>query len=130
MKDHGVNCPYCEQPAALVTGAVIYPHRPDLHGLRFWQCAPCDAFVGCHKNGDGMTPLGTPANKETREARKRAHAAFDPIWRDGSTSRKKAYNWLASTLGYQQGKCHISWMNAEECNRVVIAAQSHDTPQP
>lgn len=114
-----LNCSYCGQPAVLVTGEAIYPHRPDLHSLRFWQCAPCDAFVGCHKNGDGITPLGTLANRETREARKQAHAAFDPIWREGRMSRKKAYNWLASSLGYKQGKCHISWMTADECSRVV-----------
>ena len=27
-----ITCPYCQQPAALVAGDVIYPHRPDLAG--------------------------------------------------------------------------------------------------
>lgn len=25
------------EPAQLVSGEVIYPHRPDLHWLRFWK---------------------------------------------------------------------------------------------
>src|SRR5436309_3529676 len=39
-------CPYCGHFARLVGGDVIYPHRPDLSELWFWQCAPCDAHVG------------------------------------------------------------------------------------
>lgn len=67
-------CPYCQRPSLLVTGKTIYPHRPDLVAKRFWQCAPCDAYVGCHPpagrngkggQGDGTVPLG-------RRARSRA----------------------------------------------------------
>ena len=51
-----VDCDYCQKPAELVTGATIYPHRNDLAHLRFWRCVPCEAYVGCHKAGDGTTP--------------------------------------------------------------------------
>lgn len=44
-----VKCDYCGNDAMLVSGRAIYPHRPDLFRLNFWQCAPCDAYVGCHK---------------------------------------------------------------------------------
>lgn len=58
-------CSYCNNEAKLVSGNVIYPHRPDLAYLRFWQCAPCAAYVGCHK---GTTkPLGRIANAELRQ---------------------------------------------------------------
>lgn len=38
-----VICDYCDKPAELVTGAEVYPHRPDLHHKKFWLCKPCDA---------------------------------------------------------------------------------------
>jgi hypothetical protein len=87
--------------------------------LRFWQCAPCDAFVGCHKNSKDHKPLGTIANAETREWRKRAHSIFDPLWKSGHMSRRAAYDWLADSLGYRPGHAHISWMTSAECARVV-----------
>lgn len=114
-----LTCTYCGQPATLVSGDVIYPHRPDLADLRFWNCAPCGAFVGCHKNSRDHKPLGTLANAETREWRKRAHSVFDPLWKSGRMSRRAAYDWLAEALGYEKGRCHISWMTAHECSRVV-----------
>lgn len=70
-----VACDYCGDAAKLVTGKAIYPHRPDLFRLHFWQCEPCGAYVGCHKkeggNGDGTKPLGRIANAELRAAKTR-----------------------------------------------------------
>lgn len=43
-----VTCDYCQRPAGLVTGASLYPHRPDLFEKRFWACSDCEAWVGCH----------------------------------------------------------------------------------
>lgn len=40
-----VLCNYCLNPAKLVTGADIYPHRPDLYSKQFWECKPCDAHI-------------------------------------------------------------------------------------
>lgn len=60
-------CPYCGAAAQLVTGAKLYPHRPDLAHLKAWQCYPCAASVGCH---DGTTtPKGPLADGPTRRAR-------------------------------------------------------------
>ena len=74
-----VTCPYCNNPAVLVGGDVIYPHRPDLYEKKFWQCDPCDAYVGCHRPGvgygDGTRPLGRLANAELREAKKNVHTS-------------------------------------------------------
>jgi len=83
VADAPVTWPYCRAAALLVSGAVLYPHREDLAELKFWQCEPCKAYVGCHRagvgHGDGSKPLGTLANEELRRARNRAHAAFDPL---------------------------------------------------
>lgn len=75
----GVKCPYCQGQAELTNGKEIYPHREDLWGLRFWICRPCQAYVGCHRYGNGQKPLGTPAQAGLRVFRKRVHAHFDPL---------------------------------------------------
>lgn len=112
-----VTCPYCNGVAELVGGEVIYPHRPDLEAKKFWNCAPCHAYVGTHP---GTTnPLGRLADKELREAKQKAHAAFDPLWRRGQQHRNTAYAWLAEKMGKQEGKCHIGWMDVADCRRVV-----------
>lgn len=129
-----VHCPYCGREAPLVTGAVIYPHRPDLHGLNFYICRPCDAYVGCHKPGsyrmegkqriehDGTEPFGLMANARLRTHRKAAHAAFDPLWQNGTfRNRRVAYEWLAKTLGIAKEQCHIGMFDVNGCVATVKA---------
>lgn len=122
-----VVCPYCDKPAALVTGAAIYPHRPDLFGKKFWQCAPCKAHVGCHAagngEGDGTKPLGRLANDELRRWKSKAHAAFDPLWKARTMRRKEAYGWLAQSLGISAANCHIGMFDVDLCKRTVEAVK-------
>lgn len=115
-------CDYCNSEAQLVGGDVIYPHRPDLHRLRFWQCVPCEAWVGCHKGT--VRPLGRLANAELREAKTAAHNAFDPFWKFNEfhgqkLKRSQAYKWLAERLGIEVEQCHIGMFDVETCKRVV-----------
>lgn len=121
-----VRCDYCGKPARLVTGLVIYPHRPDLSHLRFWMCDPCSAYVGCHKNSDRHVPLGRLANAELRTWKQQAHSNFDPLWKSGEMSRRDAYTWLADQMKLDFKKCHIGMFNVEQCKRVVqiIAARA------
>ena len=114
-------CPYCSNEAPLVDGSVIYPHRPDLHSKPFYQCAPCDAYVGCHPGTE--KPLGRLANAELRRAKMAAHAAFDPLWRNGKQKRGNAYKWLAEQLGIAKRQCHIGYFDVDTCNRVKIICQ-------
>lgn len=118
-------CPYCGQPSEHVTGAIIYPRHPDLHDREYFHCAPCDAWVGTHKDS-GMA-LGRLANKALRQAKQRAHAAFDPLWQkrqrisgiSQSKARGRGYKWLAKELGISPKACHIGMMDEATCNRVV-----------
>ena len=112
-------CPYCERTAQLVRGDRIYPHRPDLKHKRFWLCQKCNAYCGCHPNS--KRPLGSLANAETREARKRAHALFDPLWKRGPFTRTKAYHWLCGKTGIPASQCHIGNMTVDQCKLVVDA---------
>lgn len=122
-------CDYCNNKAELVGGDVIYPHRPDLRGLKFYYCADCSAWVGCHR---GTTkPLGRLANTELRLAKQSAHVAFDTLWKRttpaGSFDRSSAYTWLAQQLGIKREDCHIGMFDEEQCRRVEICvAQVQD----
>src|ERR1700684_383239 len=106
-------CRYCEQPAQLVDGTVIYPHRPDLAAKRFWACLPCSAWVGCHPGTE--KPLGRLANAQLRAAKMAAHGIFDPLWKGGPMRRREAYRWLAGELGMEPKRCHIGYMDLTEC---------------
>lgn len=117
-------CPSCSADAALVTGRQIYPSMPHLFEFHFWRCAPCDAYVGCHKPGlgygDGTRPLGTVATEEMRLARREAHDAIDPLWKNGHfAGRGQTYAWLGGKLGVKKDECHIAMFDVAQCQRVV-----------
>lgn len=122
-------CDYCHRPAQLVTGAVIYPHRADLLHKRFWHCAPCGAYVGCHDRNRrlgfrGDEPKGRLANAALRRAKIAAHAAFDPIWKSMEMTRTAAYEWLASALGVSVANMHIGMLDMDGCSAVIAACQN------
>lgn len=121
MTDTTITCNYCQQPARLVGREAIYPRRRDLRGLKFWHCAPCGAWVGCHRGI--QKPLGRLADAELREAKREAHVAFDELWRRttpaGSFDRNGAYRWLARQLGIERSNCHIGMFDVETCRQVV-----------
>jgi len=83
-------CPRCGNPAK--TTETKYGTRHDCCGLHSWR----------------GKPLETQA---THDARKRAHAAFDPLWKHGPLSRGRAYHLLARKLGLSAADCHISLMD-------------------
>lgn len=120
-------CGYCKQPAALTTGAVLYPGKPKLAALRFWHCEPCGAWVGCHPAaqnggmGDGTVPLGSLANPELRRWRTTAHQLFDELWQSKEMSRAEAYAWMARRLRLRPDQCHIGSFDVALCKALVEA---------
>ena len=119
-----VTCPYCERHAQMVTGDQIYGEGRFTERF-FYLCPPCMAYVGTHKGTN--QPLGALADARTREARKCAHAAFDPLWKrkmlkdnvNKFIARSSGYKWLAKALEIEPESCHIGMMTEEQCNRVV-----------
>lgn len=110
-------CRFCQEAVQYLENAAIYGKN---YGKWPWAyiCTGCKAFVGTHPNSN--IPLGTLADKATREARKSAHSAFDHIWRDGHMpSRGHAYEWLADKLGIPRAECHMAWFEVERCAAVV-----------
>ena len=128
---------------------VFLPSSEELYGVEYgpvYFCEPCYAWVGCHKGTTNA--LGRPATKDIREARKLAHAAFDPIWTEiwkdlnagmaekagksvpafygKGKARKAIYQWLADEMGIPVDECHISWFDVPDCKRVIeICRKSH-----
>lgn len=119
-----VTCQYCQQPAELVTGKEIYPHRVDLYDKQFYRCSPCRAWVGVHAGT--TTPLGSLANSELRQWRAAAHEAFDPLWRNTRQRRGDVYGQLARYLGINVRECHISMFDVETCQKVIVFAQREE----
>ena len=119
---HPPNCTYCNTPAKLVSGNIVYPHRSDLGSLKYWICK-CGARVGTHKNSPNNEPYGLLADAEHRKLKIKAHAAFDPIWRYGRTSRKEAYIWLRKKLGVKKD-VHMGWAGKDELKRIIEICQA------
>lgn len=111
------SCPLCSSEAELVGGDAIYPHRPDLAHKKFWKCPHHDTYVGCHPGTD--KPLGRLADAPTRKLKSQAHAAFDPIWKNGGMKRGAAYGWLAQKLGIPKCVCHMGSMSDDNLRRVI-----------
>lgn len=124
-----VLCPYCGGAAKHLTSSAEIYHGRDYGPM--WVCMPCGAWVGCHKGTD--RPLGRLANKELREWKVKAHAAFDPLWERKLAKRRRergpdypkaaargsGYKWLAQQLGIEQKDCHVGLFDVETCKRVV-----------
>lgn len=114
-------CSYCGNKSELVDSERVYGRS---YGMMY-LCANypvCDAYVGCHPGTD--KPLGRLANAELREWKKKAHAAFDPLWRNRvqgrqQMKRSEAYAWLAKELGLERERTHIGMFDVLQCKQVV-----------
>lgn len=119
-----IHCCECQKKvmAYLTNGAMIYPHRPDLKHLPFWQCPRCLNFVGCHHKTDRPTqPLGVIPTPEIREARKRVHATLDPLWQSGRFKRGHLYKLLSNRIGRRYHTADIrSVEEADEIYKHVL----------
>lgn len=129
-------CPYCHAGVELVTGAEVYPERPELADRHIWRCTQCDASVGCHRAGatvrrggaievsDGTLPMGSLANGELRAARTETHRLFDGLLQPPTRmSRSEAYSWMARFLGIPVEEAHIACLSYDECVKVQLAIE-------
>lgn len=123
-----VICPHCNIQARLTHSTEVYGPRHDYGHM--YMCDHCGAYVGCHK---GTTkPLGTPANKELRMWRMRAHSAFDTVWKHRylrvkqtnpkykkGMARGGRYKALAKLMGINGDDCHIGMFDIIQCKHVI-----------
>lgn len=121
-----VKCQYCGRQAKHFKTS-DHVHAEDYGPI--WHCQPCEAWVGCSKDGG---PLGSLAKKSLRMARIAAHEAFDPLVegkkRRDKCSRSKAikagYAWLADQLGIPVEECHIGYVDEATCLRIAAICQN------
>jgi hypothetical protein len=111
-------CPYCGNRSVCIDSAEVYSRS---YGP-IWICRPCHAWVGCHKGT--KKPLGRLADAELREAKKAAHAAFDPLFKDTGL-RNEGYRWLAMRMGLGRDECHIGMFDVDQCNAVVALCREY-----
>ena len=115
-----VYCPYCGMPAALTTGRILYPKRPELKSRVFYFCAPCQAWVGCHRKT--MKPMGTLAKADLRGLRMAVHRCFDPLWKEWPFgNRDEAYAWLGKVLRLEPKDCHVALFDVATCKKALEA---------
>jgi hypothetical protein len=87
-----------------------------------YLCRPCSAWTGTHKP-EPKKALGRLANSELREWKKKAHAAFDPLWKSNYMNRHEAYAWLSKQLNIPAEYCHIGMFGVETCKALVIVCK-------
>lgn len=116
-----VTCAECGGPMRLLRALDIL--TGEVRWL-FWSCARYPACYCTHSaHPDGM-PMGTPAKLATRDARHRAHLAFDLLWkRGGYLTRGAAYRWLTEMFQSAE-QVHIGDMSLEQCANVERWARS------
>jgi ssDNA-binding Zn-finger/Zn-ribbon topoisomerase 1 len=110
MEEAAVICGECQAPMQL---------KNSKHG-KFWGCTrwpQCNGTHGAHPDGK---PMGTPANRETKQARIKAHAAFDGWWKKKGITRKQAYVHLRRILNISKDEAHIGRFDVEQCEKLVL----------
>ena len=122
MKARKIKCPYCGERAKLTTGDKVYPRIYKLRNRQYYVCSPCDARVGCHRDGRTMGKL---ANRELRRERINAHEKFDRIWQCGLMTRDAAYQWLCDNMNMTRQRCHIGKFNLAECRAAADLSESY-----
>lgn len=122
-KGQKVHCDYCGGLAEYVDSAEIY--NGTSYGM-IYLCRPCRAYVGVHKGTN--RPLGRLADAQLRYWKKKAHDAFDPIWKYGNPhgGRNGAYAWLAKQMGLPKEKTHIGMFDVEQCKQVIDIVNKRD----
>ncbi len=106
-------CRFCADVVVLVENSVIYNGRTYGDWPYAYWCGGCEAYVGLHPDTD--LPLGTLADKRTRDARNTCKKAFEPIHKEGYMTRKQAYQWLADKMGMGIEQCHFGLFEPQHC---------------
>lgn len=106
-------CPMCQGPVDLTSNAEIYYGREYGDWPYAYLCRGCGAYVGLHPSTD--LPLGTLADKATREARKIAKADFFTLVRIRfGGDRSAGYAWLAKQMGIPASICHFGMFDQQQ----------------
>lgn len=110
MKRKQLKCPECGANLVLKQSSKFGP----FYGCERWP--KCDGTHCAHPDG---SPVGVPANRETKQARRAAHAAFDEVRHVLQLSKGKAYRWLQDAMGMTPEQCHMGKFDKTTCEKVI-----------
>lgn len=116
MMTHNLTCPECGSPMTLRVTSKF--KTKDGQPRKFYGCSrwpKCDATHSAHPNGE---PMGVPADKETKEWRIKAHAAFD-LWIEKEGMMKSDAYPLLAEYCFQVREVHIGEMDIAACRKVI-----------
>ncbi len=107
-------CRFCHSEVRVATHQEVYG--------RDYSDWPYMYLCGMHPFTN--IPLGTLADRATRESRKNCKKPFEALWRSGRMSRTEAYTWLAAELNIPVGECHFGWFDISQCEAAKRACLS------
>ncbi|WP_405424112.1 zinc-finger-containing protein [Pantoea stewartii] len=114
------SCQFCKAQVRIATHQEVY--GKDFSDWPYlYLCGNCGAYVGMHPLTN--IPLGTLADRATREARKKCKKPFEIIWRSGLMSRTEAYHWLAREMDINVSACHFGWFDIGQCEEAYRACK-------
>lgn len=132
-----------DRPAGAVTDLVcpdcgaLMEYRFPRDGVRWknprYVCTAEPERHGTHGAHPDGRPMGVPADRATRRARMRAHAAFDTLWKPGPAKKQRerrglAYEALRGHLNMTADECHIGRFTLEDCARVEAFVEMWNRP--
>ena len=106
-------CPECGSPMTLAKDRFKV-------GRHYYRCIRkkegCKGAHGAHPDG---SPLGIPANQETKQWRIKAHDAFDNFWRSHGMQRQEGYRWMQKAMNMTVDEAHIGKFTITLCQRLI-----------
>lgn len=84
------------------------------YGCNRWP--DCEGTATLHPDGSLKS---TPADRQTKDARIKAHRAFDRMWKSGYLTRDQAYTWMAEKMGLELDRAHIGYFSESQCNELI-----------
>ena len=87
---------------------------------KFYGCSKYPECKGTHSaHQNSGKPMGTPANKETKGWRIKAHDKFDKFWKKYGYDRKESYNLLNTIMGTTHKDGHIGMFDIDQCKLLI-----------
>mgnify|MGYP001597063774 FL=1 len=113
--DAPTKCPHCQGQVGIKKNSVVYNGKCYGEWPWIYMCLDrsCDSYVGMHPFTN--IPLGTLANHEIREARKKAKAKFQSLSAGLDLRRDVMYQMLADEMGIKKKDCHFGHFDVQQC---------------
>lgn len=114
---HPKDCRFCGSPLELVSKQVVYPAAPAKTMIYRCNRDACDSYISCREGTD--IAIGSVANRDTRLARREAHASINTLVDSGRMNKHEAYAWMQHLLSLPYTRRGIGWLDEHECKVVV-----------